>query len=103
MKAFLEYIAEGVPGNKFTDVIDQEVQEAKVHKRWRAEYMTLLEHYEKERKEGIKEGIILGTIETMFDDGKPEKEILERIMNKYDLTHEGAVKYVDSVKENLQE
>ena len=56
MKAFLNYIAKGKPENAFTNELENAVTEAKLHKRWRKEYMTLLEHYEQEREEGRKEG-----------------------------------------------
>ena len=56
MKAFLKYIAEGKPCDAFTDELERAVVDAKEHKRWRQEYMTLLEHYEIEREEGRKEG-----------------------------------------------
>ena len=41
----------------FTENLHFIVEEAKYHKRWRQEYMTLLEHYELEREEGRKEGL----------------------------------------------
>ena len=56
MKAFLDYIAVGTPGDAFTDEIERAVTEAKEHKRWRQEYMTLLERDERMREEGRKEG-----------------------------------------------
>jgi hypothetical protein len=56
MKAFLKYIADGIPGDPFTDEIERAVTEAKEHKRWRQEYMTLLEQYEREREAGRAEG-----------------------------------------------
>ena len=56
LKAFLAYIADGKVGDDFTNRIENAVIEAKEHKRWRQEYMTLLEHYERERMEGLKAG-----------------------------------------------
>jgi predicted transposase/invertase (TIGR01784 family) len=56
MKAFLRYIADGKPGDAFTNEIERAVTEAKEHKRWRQEYMTLLEQYEREREAGRAEG-----------------------------------------------
>ena len=103
MKAFLDYISKGVSANAFTDVLENEVRKAKVHKRWRKEYMTLLEHYEMERKEGLEEGLkkgILGAIEIMVEDGRTEQEIIERIMRKYNLSSEEAAGYMNQVLEN---
>ncbi len=56
MKAFLKYVAEGTPESAFTQEIEKAVTDARLHKKWRQEYMTLLEHYEREREEGRKEG-----------------------------------------------
>ena len=56
MKAFLGFVATGIPEDSFTNNLHSVVEEAKYHKRWRQEYMTLLEHYELEREEGRKEG-----------------------------------------------
>ena len=101
MKAFLEYITKGVPGNKLTDMIDQEVQEAKVHRRWRAEYMTLLEHYEKERKEGLEEGLekgILGAVDIMHLVGKTEAEMTDLLVDTYKINFEKAQEYINEWK-----
>ena len=57
MKAFLGFVATGIPEDPFTDNLHFIVEEAKYHKKWRQEYMTLLEHYELEREEGRKEGL----------------------------------------------
>ena len=57
MKAFLKYIAEGKPESTFTQELEKAVTDARLHKQWRVEYMTLLEHYEQEREEGRKEGL----------------------------------------------
>ena len=55
MEAFLKYVAEGIPGDIFTEELDKAVKEARDHVRWRQEYMTLLEQLEIEREEGRKE------------------------------------------------
>ena len=57
MKAFLGFVATGIPEDSFTNNLHSVVEEAKYHKKWRQEYMTLLEHYELEREEGRKEGL----------------------------------------------
>ena len=46
------------------------------------------------RKEGQKEGKILGTIETMRDDGKDDQAIIARLIKKYGLTEKEAEGYV---------
>ncbi len=44
--------------------------------------------------QGLSTGKILGTIETMRDDGKSDREIAERLMTKYGLSQEKADEYV---------
>ena len=56
LKSFLTYVADGTPCDEFTSKLEHEVTKAKEHKMWRLEYMTLLEHYERERSEGREEG-----------------------------------------------
>ena len=69
MKSFLEYISGKGAGDGFTRELEKAVEEAKFHKRWRQEYMTLLEHYEQEREEGRKEGRAEG-----FKAGRAEEQ-----------------------------
>ena len=67
MKAFLGFVATGIPEDPFTDNLHFIVEEAKYHKKWRQEYMTLLEHYEIEREEGRKEGLEEGRKEGFIE------------------------------------
>ena len=95
MKAFLRYIAEGKPGNAFTNELEEAVTEAKVHKRWRHEYMTLLEHYQLEREEGRKEG---------HEEGLREGRKLER--ERADAEHmraEEAQKRAEAAEKRIRE
>ncbi len=92
MKVFLKYISQGVSGDRFTDALEREVKEARLHKKWRVEYMTLLEHYEMERKEGLNIGII-GAVAIMREDGKSDQEIVERLVRTYGLSEDEAGKF----------
>ena len=56
LQAFLNYIASGTPSDDFTSELENEVQKARDHIKWRTEYMTFLEQLERERKEGREEG-----------------------------------------------
>jgi len=56
--------------------------------------MVMMIHEMEVREEGREEGKILGTIETMRDDGKDDQAIITRIINKYGLTKEEAERYV---------
>ena len=49
---------------------------------------------EEGRAEGKAEGKILGAIETMRDDGKDEKTIQSRLMEKYGLSEAEAEEYL---------
>ena len=60
MTAFLNFVATGESSDTFTQSLDSAVEDARIHKRWRQEYMTLLEHYKQEREEGRAEGIEIG-------------------------------------------
>ncbi len=57
-------------------------------------YAWMMDHDEQMRKEGRDEGRIIGTVETMRDDGKSDEQIVERLMLKYGLKREDAEKYV---------
>ena len=71
--------------------------------------MTLLEHYEMERKEGLEEGLkkglkeglkkgILGAIEIMVEDGRTEQEMTDRLVNEYKINLENAMEYITEWK-----
>ena len=63
MLAFLDYIASGMPSDRFTNALENEVKKARDHIQWRTEYMTFLEQLEKEREEGRAEGLAEGLAE----------------------------------------
>ena len=54
MKQFLLYLTERKTGSEFTRRLQRQVNEARQHKKWRVEYMTLLERDEKMREEGAE-------------------------------------------------
>ncbi len=56
LKAFLQYIAGGSPCTDTTRKLEKLVEEAREHKNWRLEYMTLLERDEIMRQEGYEAG-----------------------------------------------
>ena len=62
MKAFLNYVSGEQASDSFTKSLERAVQEAKEHRWWRKEYMTLLEKIERERAEALAEG----TYRTLF-------------------------------------
>ena len=56
IQAFLQYVAGEKPTTEITKKLDQLVLDAREHKEWRLEYMTLLERDERMREEGRAEG-----------------------------------------------
>lgn len=60
MKAFIEFLADGVPTDDFTKKIDSSVKAARNVEKWRAEYMTMemkmMETYRKGERRGEKRG-----------------------------------------------
>ena len=95
MKAFLGFVATGIPEDSFTNNLHSVVEEAKYHKRWRQEYMTLLEHYELEREEGRKEGLEEGRKEGVI-------EILMVLVKDELLTLEDAAAHAGMTKDAFQ-
>ena len=63
LKDFLNYLATQRANTPFTKKLDAKVKDARQHKRWRGEYMTLYEKYQEFRKEGIAEGRAEGIAE----------------------------------------
>lgn len=61
LKDFLQFIAGRKPSNRFTHQLNDCVNEAKAHRKWRTEFMTLqmklLEQKEEGREEGRTDGI----------------------------------------------
>ena len=114
MEAFLQYLITHKAASDLTARIENAVETARQHKRWRGEYMTLYEKYreyleegreedreigrEEGREIGREEGRILGTIETLAEMGFEEKAIIETIVSKWGLSSETAEKYLLEAK-----
>ncbi len=79
---------------------DKEVQNMLIQEKYdRMDWVTygneqMREGLSKGLSQGLSKGKILGTIETMRDDGKNDREIVERLMMKYSLSQEQADEYV---------
>ncbi len=56
MKDFLDYIAGQKINGELSRRLQDEVSKSKKHEEWRADYMTLLEHYQERYEEGLKDG-----------------------------------------------
>jgi len=106
LKAFLDYVAGKKNEDAFVKRLMDAVKEAKKNREWRHEYMTLLmrdqENIEKGIEKGIKKGIekgkiegrAEGIIETGVDFGLPDKDILERLQIKLNISPQSAQEYL---------
>ena len=56
MKDFLDYIADQKINGELSRRLQDEVSKSKKREEWRADYMTLLEHYQERYEEGLKDG-----------------------------------------------
>ena len=70
IQAFLQYVAGEKPTTEITKKLDQLVLDAREHKEWRLEYMTLLERDERMREEGRTEGRAEGREEGRAEEHK---------------------------------
>ena len=122
LKELIDYLNEGIVTGAYTRQLDDAVQLVKASEERRHEYMVMMirdmekreegreEGLREGREEGLKEGLkegreeglkegrekgrIVGTVETMRDDGKDNQAILSRLIGKYGLTQEEAKVYV---------
>ena len=88
LKAFLKYVAGNVPASGFTSRLDAKVKEAREHKEWRKEYMTLLERDERMREEGRKEGLKEGREEGLKEGREEERKNTRREAARADAAEE---------------
>lgn len=86
MKQFLRYLNDRSTGSELTRRLQMKVDESRQHKRWRVEYMTLLERDEKMREEGREEGKKEGKkegreeiLDLLCITGKEREEILAEL------------------------
>ena len=60
LAAFFEYLKKQSIGSEFTRALENEVEKARQHIEWRADYMSLQEKFDIEREEGREEGMKMG-------------------------------------------
>lgn len=96
LKAFIDYIAYKKTESSLTKKIEHAVIEARRDEKWRDEYMFLYERDQINEEKGVNKGMILGTIATMREDGRPDEDIAARIEKNYHLSSEQAKKYISS-------
>ena len=74
----------------FVQRIQKSVCQVKASREMGELYMKLQLLLKEERQEGREEGRILGTIETMYDEGKSKEQITDRVVKKYGIEQERA-------------
>ncbi len=104
LKAFLDYVAGAKPENPFVQDLEEAVRKAKMNRKWRHEYMTLLMRdqenqeigEERGRKEGRREGI-RALIESFRSFAIPDEVIIGQLMQRYQMGREEAEAFVRQV------
>lgn len=101
LKAFLKYVASGVPENDLSRRIEDRVRKVKSNEEWEVEYMTL----EQKLNERLEEGIEIGREKGRADERKDialnaikqgvSKEMILQIM---DLNEDQYNEYLDIAK-----
>jgi hypothetical protein len=98
MKQFLLYLTERKTGSEFTRRLQRQVNEARQHKKWRVEYMTLLERDEKMREEGRKEGAESEALNIIRNIMKVQHKTAEEAMNLLSFPDEKREKLLAKLK-----
>ena len=96
MCAFLDFLQKGSADSDLTKELSAAVSKAKEHKEWEVEYMTMFMKIQEEREDAQ----ILNTIENYRDLGQSDDAIVSKLVSKFHLTKEEALKRVQEY--NLQ-
>lgn len=111
MRAFLKYLkGELTEENSLVNEIDREVADARNHREWRVEYMTLMMEYREKYKEGERRGerrgerkgerkgvekgieaFVLDSIEEYV----PEERVVEKLQRRFGLSEKKSRQYYD--------
>lgn len=98
LKAFLDYVAGKESEDDFVKRLAEAVEQARKNRKWRHEYMTLLMRDQENMEKGIEKGKIEGRaeeiIETGFEFGLSEQDILKRLQKKLDISFQAAQEYL---------
>ena len=94
-RLFLDYVAGQKPEDSYVKKLDKAIQEAKMNREWRHEYMTLLMRDQENIEKGMEIGTARGIIETGIDFGLSEEELLRRLQDKLNITIESAKEYLE--------
>ena len=98
LRAFLDYVAGKESADDFVQRSEKAVEQARKNREWRHEYMTLLMRDQENMEKGMEKGKIEGRaeeiIESGFEFGLSENDILTRLQNKLDISLQAAQQYL---------
>jgi len=94
LMAFLDYVAGRESEDDFVQRLAEAVEKAKQNREWRHEYMTLLMRDQENIEKGKIEGRAEGIIETGTDVGLSDKEILDKLQIKLNISLQTAQEYL---------
>ena len=95
MKEFLDWMSgNGSENTELIRELNRAVQKVRDHEEWRMEYMTLLMRDNEMREEGRKEGEAKAIVETGYEFGLTEADIITRLQSKLNITEEQAHEYL---------
>lgn len=98
LKAFLDYVAGKKSADDYVQRLEEAVAQARRNREWKHEYMTLLMRDQENIEKGMEKGKIEGRaeeiIESGFEFGLSEKDILTRLQNKLDISLHAAQEYL---------
>ena len=89
--SLLDFLQNGVANSEFTKELKNAVSDAKEHKEWEVEYMTMFMKIQEEREDAQIEQII----ETGRKYHASEDDILNDLMSKFHLSKEDALKRIE--------
>ena len=90
MCAFLDFLQKGSADSDLTKELSAAVSEAKEHKEWEVEYMTMFMKIQEEREDAQIEQLI----ESYRDLEQSDDAIISKLVSKFHLTKEEAIKRV---------
>ena len=103
LNAFFDYLLGHLSDNQFVRSIEESVENARQHKEWRKEYMTLLmrdqENFRAGKAEGRAEGLAEGKVEGIIllgtEFGLSQEEILKKIVEQTGMDPERALEFYE--------
>ncbi len=102
LKTFLDFLKKKRAGNEFTRKLETEVMKARERKKWRLEYMTLLQRDNENFQRGIEQGIV-ALVKTLTELKHPTEVIIRQLMDNFKLSEDEARAYVMKYEKRIEE